>query len=383
MFITFFYIGGLLVSILYGSAYLLTAYMRILSGGELNMGNFMLLMGIGTLTSVGYLNRKLLRYFSALGNTIIGTACYSVGLVLLGMVHNVSYTYTIAILMGLGWGLIYTASIMALNTNISVARRKHHYSYYAATNALGAGMAPVIFHFLESYGIGLLQFYFSAGLYAGFIAVFCFIIAENFARREQAQHHQYILPTQKTRLGVIERNAVFMAFLSACIFSTLTFFQISFAEIYHLNYAIFFALITLALILSRLALAHLISVYNNTLFYLSLMMLGSIIMFLFIDTHFSIYIISAILFGISYGLVFPLIQTLAVAYSHESLHPSIITKFVFAYFIGIFCFPIAGASILVYLDPRMILILLAMLALTYSAIATKTLRMARASLIIG
>jgi hypothetical protein len=378
-FILFFYIGGLIISMLYGSAYLLTTYMKMLNGGEMNMGSFLLFMGAGALTSVMIINRKLLQYFSASENTVIGTVCYSAGLVLLGKVHDVSYTYFIAILMGLGWGLVYAASIMAINASIPLARRKNHYSYYAATNALGAGMAPVIFHFLKGHGIGLLQFYSAAGLYAGLASAVCFTIAGRFAEGGQTQCRQNVQQTQLIKLGPIEHNAILMAFLSACIFSTLTFFQISFAEIYHQNYAIFFSLITIALIVSRLTLIHLISRHNNMLFYLSMMMLGSIIMFLFIGAHYLIYIISAIMFGISYGLIYPLIQAAAVAYAHESLHPSIITRFISAYFMGIFCFPLAGASVLVYLDSRMIIILLAALALTYVVVAAKTLRMMSAS----
>lgn len=380
MFTTFFYIAGLLVSILYGSAYLLSAYMRILRGGEINMANFLLVMGIGALLSVMFFNKALLKYFSALGVTIIGTATYSVGLLFLGMINTVSYTYPIALLMGLGWGLVYTASLIALNTNISLLRRKHHYSYYAATNALGAGMAPVIFRLLEHHNIDLQQFYFGAGLYLGLVAIVCLVIAGRFTNGKQ---NNLLYDSQpKAKLGAIERNVVILAFLSAGIFSTLTFFQISFAEIYQQNYAVFFTVLTLALIVSRLTLIHLISVHNNTLVYLSFMMLASTLMFPFIASHFFIYLISALLFGISYGLIYPLTQTIAIAYADECMHPSIISKFVLAYFIGIYCFPLACATVLVYINPHMIVILLIALALSYLAIAAKTLRIGTPLIII-
>lgn len=384
-FFIYFYLGSLLLSIMYGSAFMLPIYMKMLNGNELNMGHFLIYMGIGALFSVISLNKPLLRYLAPLYVVIIGTVAYSLGLLALCAINHISDTYVLGFIMGIGWGLIYVASIIALSENTLAIYKKYHFSYFAAINALGAGVAPVIFHFLSQYSVNLKEMYFFEGAIISLISLILLMFAEGRSVRVGTEEQQKVHTSHTlfSRSQIVSLYTIFLAFLSACIFTTLTFFQIIFAEINHVNYAMFFTLITASIIVSRLVLIHWVSAYNNMLFYLSLMMTFSIFLFLFIDNYHPIYILSALLFGLSYGLIFPLIQTISLANANAELHHTIITYFVIAYFIGIFGFPLISASIILYLNHTMIIAILLMIAILYTVLSAITLRESNKSIIIG
>src|SRR5438874_2179735 len=92
-FFIYFYSGGLLVSTLYGSSFLLPIYMKMLNGSEMNMGIFLLCMGMGALYSVNWLNKILLNYVSPARVIQIGTIAYSVGMFVLSYITKIEYIY--------------------------------------------------------------------------------------------------------------------------------------------------------------------------------------------------------------------------------------------------------------------------------------------------
>jgi hypothetical protein len=78
--------------------------------------------------------------------------------------------------------------------------------------------------------------------------------------------------------------------------------------------------------------------------------------------------LSAILIGIGYGLVYPVIQTWAVNDAEPHLRHAALTWFVLCHFIGIFGFPVQGGLVLIHLGKQAFLALLHAAALLEHAI---------------
>ena len=162
-----------------------------------------------------------------------------------------------------------------------------------------------------------------------------------------------------------------MVCLGASVFAGMNNFQTVFAQGEGLNYSDFFLAYTITVIICRLLLAGFSggSSPYKTIALLQYIMCASVILFMFVDGSRSIYILSAILFGIGYGASYPILAAMAANDADESLVPQTIQLFSLTYFIGIFGFPfIAGWLIVDYSIPAL-LILIAGLALIEATMA--------------
>jgi MFS family permease len=84
------------------------------------------------------------------------------------------------------------------------------------------------------------------------------------------------------------------------------------------------------------------------------MALGVVAMFA-VSFHPAFQIMSAILTGLGYGLVYSVIQTWAVNNTAQDYRHAALTWFVLSYFVGIFGFPVVGGWVLVHLGREVFL----------------------------
>jgi MFS family permease len=112
-----------------------------------------------------------------------------------------------------------------------------------------------------------------------------------------------------------------MILLFACLFTTLTSFQTTFARAQGLDFSVFYLSYTAAVILSRFGIANFVARYDTRLVVavaVSLMAL-SLASFLFIDSNAVFYGLASGSVGLGYGLALPAAQAQAVNVSEESV----------------------------------------------------------------
>jgi hypothetical protein len=117
-----------------------------------------------------------------------------------------------------------------------------------------------------------------------------------------------------------------MILLFACLFTTLTSFQTTFARAQDLDFPVFYLSYTAAVILSRFGIVSFAARYDMRLVIavaVSLMAL-SVATFLFVGSNAVFYGLASASVGLSYGLSLPAVQAQAVNVSEESIRPRVL-----------------------------------------------------------
>lgn len=141
-------------------------------------------------------------------------------------------------------------------------------------------------------------------------------------------------------------------------------FQSSLVEGTQANASAFFAVHAATVVVSLLLLARHLSKLPRTplvITLISLLIIG-VLFLLGIPVHSVFQIMAAMLTGIGYGLVYPVIQTWAINDSAVEDRHAALTWFVVSYFVGIFGFPAIGGWILVGAGKVLFIVTLATIA---------------------
>lgn len=155
-----------------------------------------------------------------------------------------------------------------------------------------------------------------------------------------------------------------MVGLGGGVFSGMMSFQSSLVEGTRANASAFFAVHAATVVVSRLLLARRLSTMPRIPLVIALMscLIIGILALLGMPVHPVFQIVAAMLTGIGYGLVYPVIQTWAVNDSALENRHAALTWFVVAYFVGIFGFPVIGGWILVSSGKILFILVLAAIA---------------------
>ena len=96
---------------------------------------------------------------------------------------------------------------------------------------------------------------------------------------------------------------------------------------------------------------------------------GSIILFCFISGNDYHYWLFAVLFGIGYGVSYPILVAMAAKDSDRDLVAQTLQLFAFSYFVGIFGFPLIAGWMIVEIGSTLLLTLIALLAVIEASLA--------------
>lgn len=132
-----------------------------------------------------------------------------------------------------------------------------------------------------------------------------------------------------------------LVFMGACIFSSMMNFQSFLAESRELNFAYFYISYTFSVIFCRFTLTKTVNSFPTEIMIGLLLFVMTLSLFLikFVNSNFY-YIFPSALLGLSYGLVYPLIQNVSVKNAKsESQRKKNLTFFSLFYFIGVYIFP--------------------------------------------
>lgn len=329
-------LGSFLTSFAYGVMLTLPLFLTDTLKLSLVMSSEIISMGIigvvASILSIPY----LLKSVSTNVIAAMGALIYAFAIALILYTGGV-FLYIAGLLLGAGWGIIYTLGPIMVSSTSNTAELSRHFMFISAFNMLGAGLSPVIVKTLLDYNIAI-EYMFMFAVLLSLLAggIFFNVTLSN----EQNSSKLSILPVMKT---IVTSNAVIpliMVFLGACIYISMMNFQFVFAKEKNLNFSIFYIFYTFSLLFARFFLAKFILKLSQQLAMIGLLFIMLIALCLFLVTTNNIfYIVPSSLLGISYGLVYPLIQTQMVKDIDAEKRSIYLTIFSLSYFIGVFGYP--------------------------------------------
>ena len=301
----------------------------------------------------------------------LGLACIAISasLFLFGSVQSVgTMLVSASVLLGFGWGLTYSLGPIVLTRLVSAKERVKFFAGLSVFVMAGFGLSPVIAAALERNGYSVR---------AAFIltAVMCVISAVLFLILDKPikAHAINSGPEASSRITlaslveVAKSRAlvpVTMGCLGASVFAGMNNFQTVFADDRGLDYATFFLVYTITVVVFRIALVTFTGGENpyRTIAILQCLMCAAVILFIFSGGSAALYVAVAVLFGLGYGVSYPILVAVAANDAEPHLGPQTLQLFALMYFIGVFGFPLIAGWAIVEVGTTPLLIFVAILA---------------------
>jgi MFS family permease len=342
--------GTLFTAAGYGATFLISAWFRSRGGTDMDTGATLGAALVGTLIGV-----PMVGWFAgrvdASRLSAVAALTMSCGYLLLGSA-GASRTLppVAAALIGLGWGMFYIAGPMALSERITDAERGQWFTRFSAFQMAGICGSPILLAALVAGTGASIQHMFSV---VGGMGLLAASLLGGFASREPRAQRETSLRPWVGHLSLIARTPairpVIMVGLGGCVFSGMMSFQGSLAAGTGASPSSFFAVHAVTVVISRLLLARRLALLPRLPLVSGLLgcLVAGLVCLWGMPLHPVFQIAAAVLTGLGYGLVYPVIQTWAINDSAQAHRHAVLTWFVVAYFVGIFGYPVIGGWILV------------------------------------
>ncbi|WP_112196492.1 MFS transporter [Pseudomonas sp. LG1E9] len=357
-----FCLASFLLSLSYGSTFLLSLLIHTRGGNEHDAGSVISTAMLSTFVAVllsGHLADALgaARAIAGMGVLLV-VAClgfalmpgFGEGLMLFGLS------------LGLGWGVFYTLGPIIVTMLVEPRQRAKYFALLSGSMMSGIGSGPLLGRAANALGLPLTSAFYIAAL-ASLVGVGMFWLLGSALKRHATA------PVSKISWGacrrVLSSRAVFaivMVGLGGCVFGGLSSFQTSYAAAHGLDYSLFFAGFVSAAISSRLLIAGYVVKRDAYVAacVLSGVMLGSILLFAFGVSGNASYLLAAVTLGVGYGLTYSVINGLVANEAPAGTTSQALLLFSLAYFVGVFGFPwLAGWIIVDFGLPALMLSVLA------------------------
>lgn len=370
----------------YGLTFMLPDLFATFGADEKDVGAMLFVTAVVTLVSVyfsGHLSDRVGR-LAALG---LGCLLIAVALVLFGLSHAVGPMLVLASgLLGAGWALTYALAPVVMIRLVGPQDRVRHFALLSACVMTGFGLAPVLSAGMLTMGFGIhAPFLLTAALAVISGVIFFILIAPVRTQSLGAGPEVRTRLTGGTILRILRSRAalpITMVFLGASVFAGMTNFQTVFAAERGVNYAHYFLVYTVVVVAFRMVLAGFSGGRNPylTIGVLLLVMTSSVIVFIFMGSSPVLYILVAVLFGLGYGVAYPVLVAMAANDAEPDLMAQTLQLFALIYFVGIFGFPLIAGWFIVEVGTTPLLWLVAGLAVAETGMALhRALRIRRAA----
>lgn len=376
-----FFLAVFLQAGAYGLTFMLPRLFDAFEANEKTVGVMLLITTVATLITVyyaGHLSDWLGRV------KLLGIACVAIAIALAsyGFATGVGLLLIEAsILLGFGWGLTYSLAPIVLTRLVTTDQRVRYFAILSVAVMAGFGLSPVLASVLENAGFTVNDaFFVTAALCALAAALFFFLVIPVRSHTLQAgpENRSSLTIGAVTRIfSSPARLPVIMVCIGASVFAGMNNFQTVFADARGLDYAHYFLIYTLTVVIFRIVLAKFKGGKNPylTISLLQYVMFGSVVLFMMSGSNIPLYWAIAFLFGIGYGVSYPVLAAMAAGDADEELLAQTLQVFALTYFIGIFGFPLIAGWLIVEMGSSALLILVAILA---GAEATMALMRAKA-----
>lgn len=329
-------LGSFLTSFAYGVMLTLPLFLSttlnfslIISGKIISMG---IIGVVASIITIPY----CLKYISTNIMACMGALIYAIAILFISYA-DAFFLYLAGLLLGAGWGIIYTLGPIIVSSTSNETELSRNFMFISAFNMLGAGLSPVIVNTLMDQNIAIKNIFIFAALLSFLASAIFFSLKVTKIGNKNKVHILKVIKIIFTSKSIIP---IFMVFLGACIYISMMNFQFVFSNYKNLNFSIFYISYTFSLLLARFCLFNFIIKLYQPLAIIILLFIMLISLGLFIITTNNIfYILPSSLLGISYGLVYPLMQTQLVKNVEADERSIYLTIFSLSYFIGVFGYP--------------------------------------------
>jgi MFS family permease len=325
-------LGTFGVSTAFGMLLLLPLYVQELGGDEADFGVVLSAAAVPAVLCIGL----LIRYPGALRPHVVvalAIATYGIGAVGASLVtEGWTPLVGIGVLLGTAWAVVYAASPMAMSLMVTDEGRAAYFGYLTGTQQIGIGVGPVISRFLVESPLGYRGTFLVAGvvcLAAMALTLLVGALVSDAAKEGEEESEAAPLSFGPAMRRILVSEAAFslaMILLFACLFTTMTSFQPTFAGARGLDYSVFYIAYTVAVIFSRFVLAG-VAVRFDSRFVIAAsvsIMALAVASFLAVGSNTLFYGISSALLGLGYGLALPSVQAQAVNVSEEQVRPRVL-----------------------------------------------------------
>ena len=364
-----FCLASFLLSLSYGSTFLLSLLIHSRGGNEHDAGSIIATAMLSTFVAVvvsGHLADALgaARAIAGTGVMLV-VAClgfalspgFGQGLMLFGLS------------LGLGWGVFYTLGPIIVTLLVQPQQRAKYFALLSGSMLSGIGSGPLLGRAATALGLPLTTAFYIAGLASLAGVVMFWRMGAQFKQHTNVPASKITWTASRRVLTSKAAFAILMVGLGGCVFGGLSSFQTSYALAHQLDYSLFFAGFLTAAITSRLLIAGFVvkrDAYQAACV-LSGVMFGAVALFAFgVSGNFS-YLVAAATLGVGYGLTYSVINGLVANEAPSGTMSQALLLFSLAYFIGVFGFPwLAGKMIVEFGLSTMLLSVLVIAALNWS-----------------
>ncbi len=368
--------GTLGISAAFGMLLLLPLYVQKLGGDEADFG---VIMASATLTAALAIG-LVIRYPETLRPNVVlalavlfyGLGAAGAALVKDGWVPLVG----IGLLLGTAWAVVYAASPMVISEMVTDRERATYFGYLTGTQQLGIGVGPVLAGFLAEGDLGFRGTFLVAGalcVLAASLILLVGVLVPDTRKRGSGQYNDSTASFRVSMGRILRSESAFwlvMILLFACLFTTLTSFQTTFARAQGLDFSVFYLSYTAAVILSRFGIARFVARYDTRLVIASSvsLMAVSVASFLFVGSSGVLYAISSACIGLGYGLALPAAQAQAVNVSDEPVRPRVLPLAGLLFETMILAFPLLAGWVISSFGYGSVFVLLLFLCLLQAAL---------------
>ncbi|HYZ05420.1 MAG TPA: MFS transporter [Rubrobacter sp.] len=373
--------GTLGISTAFGMLLLLPLYVQQLGGDEADFGVVLSAAAVPAVLCIGLLIRfpQVLRPHVVVALAI---ATYGIGAVGASLVtRGWTPLIGIGVLLGTAWAVVYAATPMVMSAMVTDEGRAAYFGYLTGTQQVGIGAGPVISRFLVETPLGFRGTFLVAGVVCLVAVVLTLVVGVlvSDAGRDAGKEGVGGDGSSAVSFGaairrILGSEAAFslaMILLFACLFTTMTSFQPTFAGARGLDYSVFYVAYTVAVIFSRFVLAVLTTRFDSRLVIaasVSVMALA-VASFLAVGSTTLFYGISSALLGLGYGLALPSVQAQAVNVSEERVRPRVLPMGGMLFQGAILGFPLVAGWVITGFGYRVLFAVLLAFALVQVAIA--------------
>ncbi|MDQ0652950.1 MFS transporter [Pseudomonas cedrina] len=357
-----FCLASFLLSLSYGSTFLLSLLIHTRGGDEHDAGSVISTAMLSTFVAVvvsGHLSDALgaARAIAGMGLLLV-VAClgfaltpgFGQGLMVFGLA------------LGLGWGVFYTLGPIIVTLLVEPRHRAKYFALLSGSMMSGIGAGPLLGRAASALGLPLTTAFHIAAVASLLGVVMFWRLGTRLKQQGNAPVAKISWAATRQVLSSKAAFAILMVGLGGCVFGGLSSFQTSYAAAQSLDYSLFFVGFLSAAISSRLLIAGFVVKRDAYVMacVLSGLMLVSVLMFAFTVSETFSYLLAAITLGVGYGLTYSVINGLVANEAPAGTTSQALLLFSLAYFVGVFGFPLlAGHIIVAYGLPSLLLSLVA------------------------
>lgn len=370
-----FYLAVFLQAGAYGLTFMLPDLFARFGANEITVGRMLMLTTAATLLSVyfsGHIADRLGRV------PTLGAACLTIAaaLVCYGLATGTGPLLMVAsIALGFGWGLTYALAPVVMSGLVTPEMRVRCFALLSMAVMAGFGSSPVLAAMLDRAGMTVADAFHITAALCGIAGLLFFLLTGS------VRHHRLVQGAEARSnltpagiLAIFRSPAwlpVVMVALGASVFAGMSNFQTVLAGDRGLDYAVYFTIYTVTVVIFRAVLSRFTGGPNPyaAIALLQYVMAGSVALFMVSGSSIPLYWLVAFLFGIGYGVSYPILAAMAANDAADDLVPQTLQLFALTYFIGIFGFPLVAGWLLVSYGAATLLAVTAVIAMAEASMA--------------